>query len=378
MKSIGALHNEAMNLAEEAFVAQKAGKYGRAKTLFKKAFVLERDAATSVADDHKAEPSRSVLLRSAASLAIDCGDHRESERLIAIALSGNPPPVLAAELRDLWEMANFSHHLRLRGYALHPGELRMSLAGGTGVSRGFAESALFLRRAETMEKALIRTAERQQNHEFREAGSTKTKGFEVYFSVPMAASFAIAVRIGTLERTHELRTLAATEKVFLGPDTVVDEFLTCLDMFGNNDRKALRERIEETAYFNNFVALARKLAPDGEKVKQVGFTTIRAKQEKTVALTRPPDEVWTASREIGSEVVTLQGVLRAADGLTMHRKHSFSLETDDKSAETIFVAKGMLEDIVRPHWGTSVVVKAEKEGTSLHLLAIDPVEQATR
>jgi hypothetical protein len=34
---------------------------------------------------------------------MECGEAREAERLIAIALSGNPPGEIAEELRDLWQ-----------------------------------------------------------------------------------------------------------------------------------------------------------------------------------------------------------------------------------------------------------------------------------
>lgn len=49
------------------------------------------------------EPTRSVFYRSAASLALQCEEFRETERLIATALSGNPPNEIAEELRDLLE-----------------------------------------------------------------------------------------------------------------------------------------------------------------------------------------------------------------------------------------------------------------------------------
>jgi hypothetical protein len=42
-----------------------------------------------------------VLHRSAASLAVDCLQLREAERLIGRALAGNPPPDIDDELRDL-------------------------------------------------------------------------------------------------------------------------------------------------------------------------------------------------------------------------------------------------------------------------------------
>src|SRR5687768_8951127 len=107
MNDIQKFHDQAMNLAERAFSARIHGK----KTIYKKslntAFGLERKAAEIAIEMHCPEPTRSVLLRSAASLALDCMEYREAERLISIALAGNPPLEIAEELRDLFEQANF-------------------------------------------------------------------------------------------------------------------------------------------------------------------------------------------------------------------------------------------------------------------------------
>ncbi|MCO6454150.1 MAG: hypothetical protein J5I93_02440 [Pirellulaceae bacterium] len=100
---INLLHEEAMTLAGQAFHADLHGDYSAAEELFRKAFDLERRGAMLLADDTGSEPTRSVLLRSAASLAVDCREFREAERLVAIGLSGNPPHEIADELRDLLE-----------------------------------------------------------------------------------------------------------------------------------------------------------------------------------------------------------------------------------------------------------------------------------
>ncbi|WP_243146698.1 hypothetical protein [Scytonema sp. UIC 10036] len=47
------------------------------------------------------EPTRSILHRSAAVLAVECSELRSAERLIGRALAGNPPDDIANELRDL-------------------------------------------------------------------------------------------------------------------------------------------------------------------------------------------------------------------------------------------------------------------------------------
>lgn len=101
MKKAIKLHREAMDLADQAIAAQRRKARDEATQLFKQAFERERAAAVLFVNDFDAEPTRSVLLRSAASLALDCQEYREAERLIAAALWGNPPTELYAELREL-------------------------------------------------------------------------------------------------------------------------------------------------------------------------------------------------------------------------------------------------------------------------------------
>jgi hypothetical protein len=103
MKRATKLHRDAMDLAEKALNAQRAADRVLAQKLFEEAFQKERDAALLVAKTTDNEPTRSVLLRSAASLALNCGQSREAERLIALGLAGNPPEELRDELRELRE-----------------------------------------------------------------------------------------------------------------------------------------------------------------------------------------------------------------------------------------------------------------------------------
>lgn len=101
MKKAIKLHREAMDLADQALAAQRRKARNEATQLFRQAFERERAAAILFVNDFEAEPTRSVLLRSAASLALDCQEFREAERLIAAALWGNPPAELYDELREL-------------------------------------------------------------------------------------------------------------------------------------------------------------------------------------------------------------------------------------------------------------------------------------
>jgi tetratricopeptide (TPR) repeat protein len=101
MTTITDLHRHAMALADEADTARRTGADETAHSLYEQAFALEQQAAELLRADLDAEPSRSILFRSAASLAMQCGEYREAERLIATALSGNPPDDVCQELRQL-------------------------------------------------------------------------------------------------------------------------------------------------------------------------------------------------------------------------------------------------------------------------------------
>jgi hypothetical protein len=101
MQDVEILHREAMELVDQAFLARQRGDTTVALELTKSAFSQERTAADLVANLFDLEPTRSVLHRSAATLAIECLELRQAEKLIGRALAGNPPDDIANELRDL-------------------------------------------------------------------------------------------------------------------------------------------------------------------------------------------------------------------------------------------------------------------------------------
>lgn len=101
MSKINDLHEQAMKFSDEAFLAKRNGDLESFAKFSQQALELETEAANFLKDNFDAEPSRSVLYRSAASMAIDCQDFRKAEKLIAMALVGNPPNEIAEELRDL-------------------------------------------------------------------------------------------------------------------------------------------------------------------------------------------------------------------------------------------------------------------------------------
>ncbi len=94
-------HRHAMELAEQADAA------GGDRTLLRRAFELERDAALLALKQHVGQPSQAVLLRSAASLAFECELYAEARQLVDEALSDETAPGdIVAELHQLRDELN--------------------------------------------------------------------------------------------------------------------------------------------------------------------------------------------------------------------------------------------------------------------------------
>jgi hypothetical protein len=103
------LHYEAMKLVDRALIARQNGNLDQATQLIRTAFDREKAAASLTADQLDLEPTRSVLHRSAATLALECNELREAERYTRRALAGFPPIAIAEELRNLLIEEIYSH-----------------------------------------------------------------------------------------------------------------------------------------------------------------------------------------------------------------------------------------------------------------------------
>lgn len=95
------IHEEAMNLAEQAFVQRQNGLDDKAKLLYKEAFKKESEAALQLVNQFELEPSRSLMFKGAAILAFQAELYREAEKMVSFGLSGNPPEKIVQELREI-------------------------------------------------------------------------------------------------------------------------------------------------------------------------------------------------------------------------------------------------------------------------------------
>jgi hypothetical protein len=360
MNEISKFHDEAMNLAELAAVAKVRGDFPQADELLRKAYASEVKAAYLMIEVSSPEPTRSVLFRSAASLAIDCNELRDAEKLTALGLCGNPPPDIAEELRDLFERVNFQRHLDLHGVVLEDDELQMSIAGRS-VSLGIAPSDQLIGRIEHARKLMFRTIERLLHRPYREAGAMARtlREYGLFVSTPRAASFAVTLRVS---RPKPPLPGFEGEVEFIHSSEIIDEIMSCLETFSKSEERELREKIPDDAYFRNFVGIAKNLAPDGTEIRQVGFTALRRGQEKRLSLTVPRDQIRLAPERVyemeagaDGKIVTVTGRLLLADARRSGRER-IQLIDDTGQAHTVIVPEGMMSDIVKPLWEERVRV----------------------
>lgn len=367
------IHNEAMYKAELGDIQKYQGNLEKALILYAEAYELEKSVATSALENQLGEPTISILLKSAASLAMRCELNRDAEKLIGLALSGEPPIEIADELRNMLETVNFRRHLDLKGITLHEDEVQLVIAG-KGVGYGYARSEEVFGRVDTFQKLAIRTIERKAGRAFRKAGSIPKELKNVcqpYISAPTAASLAFRMKFGSLADV----TLAGFNQF----EEVIEDINNNIELIGKGDVVKLKQNIFDESYFNNFIGLTKQLAPDGDSVKLFGITSISKGKERRVSLISPKNEISSMIKqieiteereddnkaEINREKVI--GVLSAADSLGKVR-----ITTDTNDRYVITVPDG-LSDIVKTYWEEEVIVTFRYERKKRILLDIDKI-----
>ncbi len=371
MSKMLAYHRQAMDLIARATMplGPEAADEARKHELFQQALQLELNAIEKLEKQIYHALSYSLVHRSAATLALDCGDARLAKRLVVKALVHDPPAEIEVELDDVLEQVKFGRHLERRGVESGDDGMQMSIAGQS-VGPGVVLWSGFMGRVGDSLRLLRRIIERKLNKPFREGGNPSkdiAEGFPMLVSEPRAGSFAITLKLG--------QPIQHTLPGMSGAAEYIDEFMDLMEMVNNTEFQAIQERIPELPYMNNFVGLAKKIAPDGERVNQVGFTAQRAGEDRYVSVTKPRSELsgLTVPEQASLEVdhVGIRGVLRFADA-TKGNKSTIRIIDEKKKSHVVNVGQDLMSDIVRPMWDQEVVIKGTRSGKRIELKEIGP------
>ena len=365
MSTAKELHDQAMDLVETAVLERIRGNTELTVKIYADALELELAAIAILAEHGQtAEPTWSVLHRGAGWMAFNSNQFRRAEQLVSKALAGDPHPEISEELRDLWEQANFQRHLELKGVDLGVDELQISFSG-QGVGLGVIRFNEFSERIDYSTKLMHRIIERRSGRRFRERGrpgKNIEESHQPFISVPRAASFAITLKLG---RVHQAPLPGMLDTI-----EVVDEFMQLMNLANSfEDISEVQERIPDPAYLSNFFGLAKKIAPDGERIRQVGFTVLREGTQRSVEVRRLrnqfPSSPTVSSSSAEPIIHEIHGVLRFADARDL-AKNTIRIVDDRDRTYSVEVPTGMMNDIVRPMWDTEVTVEVQSglRGTS--------------
>lgn len=366
------LHIKAIELADNAFILKFKNSLEAAVQLFEEAFKLEKQAALLAKEQNIGEPTISVLLKSSASLAINANQLDESEKLICLALCGEPPHEIAEELRNLLEELYFQRHLQLQGVQLTSAELQLVIAG-RGIGYGMAKSDIVFDKLSTFDKLTLRTAERKAGKPFRTKGDVPKSiklNFQPYLSVPRAASFAFTIRIG--EPSEQLKIDG-----FDRSTEIIEELVENINLLNQGEFEQLKTKITDENYWKNFISLSKELAPDGEEVNLVGLTIIKNNEVRNVQFTRLRSDIALNHFEInettedGDKNLELIGRVSAAD----EERSNIRLKVENDGNYLITVPDG-LSDIVKKYWGEQVKVKGTTIKGKAKVIKLNDIDPA--
>ena len=368
MRSVRALHREAMNLAQEAFLLRESGNAVAARALAARAFPLEAEAAALVSKDVASEPTRSILYQSAASLAFQAGNYAEAQRLAADGLAGYPPARVEQQLKETIEQINFESHLVVNGEPLTTAEMQLSIAGDD-VGFGRVPWSVFYDRMSALVSMISRMARRLSGEPYRRRGrpSATARSFVPLVSIPRAGSFAVTIEVAHLPQGQQA--------LFVSSEQVVDEVVVGAELVKEQRFDQLLLRIGERGYFDSFVSSAQILVPDGDRVKIVGLTSAKRQVSFTESFSEmdyfPVPPVQAMSRELVSAFrTTLNGIL---DEASVRGTEQVGLSADNGTAYTFWVREGV-DDLVRNYFNRRVQVRVERANGREEIVSVRPLE----
>lgn len=369
MRTARDLHQEAMHLAAMAERARAVGNAAEARDMLKRAFDLERAAANEFAHRIDAEPTRGILHKSAAVLALDLMEWRQAEILISVGLAGNPPEYVAEELRNLLEGVHFSRHLLSREIVLAPYEIDLAVVG-EAVGFGIADKEEILPRLDTLQTLLVRTAERISNRTFRKRGRPVAEVANLahmYIQAPQARSLGFTIRVGSVQPA--LPGLG-------GAESVVTEVLQGLRAIAVGDERTLEALIRDEDYRRNFTMVARELLPDGRRIKAVNIAGSVGGERMDISLTNTRKSVKPIVPQTAGdsgEVVELIGELRLMDS----RKETevTHIRTADNREHSVVVPGEVMSEVLPIYYKHTVRLTVRRgPGGRFHYVDIERAE----
>lgn len=339
IREVSRLHREAMRCVDKSTVARLEDNREEYLRYTRLAYEKETAAAVLMEDKKDIEPTRSVLYRSAATLAYRCEMYVEAKRLIHTALGGNPPPEIEFELNDLLgkvKLAQSNIHLSDK-------HLRLTL-DGNDIAFGRAP-------ARTLATRIISVEEMLQ--------ATVRAPVPLFYDTVGAASFYV-----------DLTLSAETQPTLPGFDNfdeIVEPFIRNLELLNRGETETLKETIADPSNYGEFVKAAIDLAPDGKAISSVNLQARIAGQIQAISFERHQNELSEIpiprvqkpmqAPHLTEKTIRRVGFLQRADGSD---GSVCELHTDSEGTWIIEVDEEIIHQILGKYWKKRVEVEGQR------------------
>lgn len=364
------LHREASKLANRARQAEFDGDEQAYQRLTIEAF--EKEAAS--AELLRLDPSHhmhAILHRSAATLAYRSGKYREAETLAAYGLAANPTGNLRQELYFVLDRARLGSWIAYDSANYGADDLVVFLHGMSDGTGG-VDYKLLPKIVETSALLLRNTIGFAHGYKFRDRAKVDEK-----IRISSNASANGVYRVGMKLARVAPRPLPGLD----GFEHELSKLIDNIRLLAKDEIEQLRDRYKEERYFNNFVGLAKEVAPDGEQLTAVRWEANVEGQPQYAALDRARSELSQLSLSLQNDKPSSDYTL-TDDWETVTGKLLYADATKDEDLVrlipdvgkpwTIVVPQGLRDDVVRPYFGDRVRVtgrhlKRKQKRRRLHL-----------
>ena len=358
-KLIISVHEQAMDWADKAQSARRDRDEDAYTKYMKKAFELEKQAALMI-QSKESEPTRSVLHRSAASLAYKCKMYREAERLVSRALAGNPPREIMGELRRLNRKVLLELRLEDQQVSVSDQEFTMNLDGNQ-IIEGFAPVDLITHRITKLKKIFWNTIRQTNGMAFGSSAQLKNQKYTLWISAWEPSSIDVVLRLG-VSGQMSLSNMG-------GFDSIFHRVITNFELLNHGDYGPLQNQIADNEYYCNFVALAKEIAPDGDDVVAVNLGALVEGQQREVDFRRQQQHLGDVplptllksdnGMHARDETITVRGKLQYADSMDEHKIVKLR-DFDSKTTWKIVVPDAYMKDVVQPHYDEDVEIVGKR------------------
>ena len=353
------VHEQAMDWADKARTARRERDEDSYIKYMENAFELEKKAALMIQSE-ESEPTRSVLHRSAASLAYKCKMYREAEQLISRALAGNPPSEIIGELRRLSRKVLLELRLEDKKVSVSDQEFSMNLDGNQ-IIEGLAPVDLITHRITKLKKIFWNTIRQTNGMAFGSTAQLKNQKYTLWVSAWEPSSIDVVLKLG-VSGQMSLSNMGGFESIF-------HRVMANFELLNHGDYGPLQNQIGDNEYYCNFVALAKEIAPDGDDVVTVNLGAVVEGRQREVTFRRqqqqfgevPLPSLLNSDNGIHAidETITVRGKLQFADSMDEHKVVKLR-DIDSGVTWKIIVPDAYMKDVVQPNYLEDVAIVGKR------------------